>query len=85
MSAQPNLRPVEASADDGAYRTPPHNLEAEQALLGAILVNNDACDRVSSFLLPDHFSEAVLRLPKNVTRTLRDLTWQEKVGEVKNG
>ena len=41
------------------FRTPPHNLEAEQALLGAILVNNEACDRVSSFLLPDHFSEAV--------------------------
>ncbi len=59
MSAQPNLRPVEAQADDGSYRTPPANLEAEQALLGAILTNNDACDRVSAFLLPDHFSEAV--------------------------
>jgi replicative DNA helicase len=27
--------------------------------LGAILVNNEACDRVTSFLLPDHFSEAI--------------------------
>jgi hypothetical protein len=27
---------------DGAGRTAPHNLEAEQALLGAILVNNDS-------------------------------------------
>jgi replicative DNA helicase len=33
----------------------PHNLEAEQALLGAILVNNEAHDRVSGFLEPDHF------------------------------
>jgi replicative DNA helicase len=28
------------------YRTPPHNIEAEQALLGAILVNNEAFYRV---------------------------------------
>ena len=33
----------------------PHNLEAEQALLGAILVNNEAHDRVSGFLEPQHF------------------------------
>ncbi len=44
-----------------AYRTPPHNIEAEQALLGAILVNNEAFDRVSDFLHPDHFSEEIHR------------------------
>ena len=27
------------------YRVPPHNVEAEQALLGAILVNNDEIGR----------------------------------------
>ncbi len=43
------------------YRSPPQNIEAEQALLGAILVNNDAFYRVSDFLEPDHFSEAVHR------------------------
>ncbi len=37
------------------FREEPHNLEAEQALLGAILVNNEAVDRVSSFLKPAHF------------------------------
>ncbi|MGD9500941.1 MAG: replicative DNA helicase [Methyloceanibacter sp.] len=37
------------------FREAPHNLEAEQALLGAILVNNEAIDRVSSFLKPEHF------------------------------
>jgi replicative DNA helicase len=37
------------------FREAPHNLEAEQALLGAILVNNEAVDRVSSFLKPQHF------------------------------
>ena len=57
MSAQSNLRPIEADDTGESYRTPPHNLEAEQALLGAILVNNEACDRVSSFLTPEHFFE----------------------------
>jgi len=37
------------------FREAPHNLEAEQALLGAILVNNEALDRVSNFLKPGHF------------------------------
>jgi replicative DNA helicase len=32
------------------YRTAPHNIEAEQALLGAVLVNNEAFYRVSDFL-----------------------------------
>jgi replicative DNA helicase len=44
-----------------AYRVPPHNIEAEQALLGAILVNNDAFDRVSDFLKAQHFSEDLHR------------------------
>ena len=43
----------------GAYRSPPHNVEAEQALLGAILVNNSAYHRVSEFLLAEHFAEGV--------------------------
>ena len=40
--------------DDGtkSYRLAPHNIEAEQALLGAILVNNEAFYRVSDFLVP---------------------------------
>jgi hypothetical protein len=37
------------------FRKAPHNLEAEQALLGAVLVNNEAMDRVSAFLEPQHF------------------------------
>ena len=47
--------------DDGAqgYRVLPHNIEAEQALLGAILVNNEAYDRLSSFLEPAHFFDAL--------------------------
>jgi replicative DNA helicase len=41
------------------FRTPPHNIEAEQALLGAVLVNNEAFYRVSDFLEPKHFFEPV--------------------------
>ena len=41
------------------FRAPPHNVEAEQALLGAILVNNEAIDRVSGFLKPVHFYDAL--------------------------
>ena len=42
-----------------AFRSPPHNIEAEQALLGAILVNNEAFYRVSDFLEPKHFYETI--------------------------
>ena len=41
------------------YRASPHNIEAEQALLGAILVNNDAFYRVSDWLEADHFYEPI--------------------------
>ncbi len=40
-------------------RLPPANLEAEQALLGALLANNKAYERVSEFLAPEHFADAV--------------------------
>jgi len=43
------------------YREAPNNIEAEQALLGAMLVNNDAFYRVSDFLKPTHFHEPLHR------------------------
>lgn len=48
-------------AETPVYREAPHNIEAEQALLGAILVNNDAFYRVSDFLKPTHFFEPLHR------------------------
>lgn len=47
------------AGQEAGYRAAPHNIEAEQALLGAILVNNDAFYRVSDFLLAEHFFEPV--------------------------
>jgi replicative DNA helicase len=44
-------------AQDARLREPPHNFEAEQALLGAILVNNAAYQRVAEFLRPEHFAD----------------------------
>src|SRR5215203_4498618 len=41
------------------FRNAPQNIEAEQALLGAILVNNEAFYRVSDFLEPQHFFEPI--------------------------
>ena len=41
------------------FRVSPHNIEAEQALLGAILINNEAFYRVSEFLEPKHFFEPI--------------------------
>jgi replicative DNA helicase len=40
-------------------RTLPANLQAEAAVLGALLLNNEAFHRVSDFLLTEHFLEPV--------------------------
>ncbi len=52
-----NVLKLAPDAGTPAYRSAPHNIEAEQALLGAILVNNDAFYRVSDFLEPKHYFE----------------------------
>ena len=46
------------------FREPPHNLDAEQALLGAMLVNNEAYERVSDFLEPGQFVPDLGELPE---------------------
>ena len=67
--------PAPAGSDDGRGQTAggmlpavgtalparhrPNNAEVEQALLGALLINNEATHRVSSFLRPEHFHEPV--------------------------
>ena len=42
-----------------SQRMPPSNDRAEMALLGALLANNKAYERVSEFLLPEHFADPV--------------------------
>jgi replicative DNA helicase len=55
------LRKVPVNDAAPLYREAPHNIEAEQALLGAILINNDAFYRVSDFLKAAHFGEPLHR------------------------
>jgi replicative DNA helicase len=52
------------------YRVAPNNIDAEQALLGAVLVNNDAYYRVSDFLEPVHFFEDLHRRIYEVASSL---------------
>src|ERR1700684_2357248 len=54
-----NVLKLAPDAGTPAFRSAPHNIEAEQSLLGAMLVNNDAFYRVSDFLEPKHFYEPI--------------------------
>ena len=70
------MTPVESvarkQAEDASppFRSAPHNIEAEQALLGAILVNNEAFYRVSDFLNPEHFFEPIHQKIYQLSRDL---------------
>ena len=44
---------------EGQTESLPHNIEAEQQLLGAILTNNDVYDRISSLVKAEHFYDPV--------------------------
>ncbi len=53
------MNTIESPLLGQTLRRPPSNLEAEQALLGALLANNKAFERVSEFLEHDHFADPV--------------------------
>jgi replicative DNA helicase len=59
LATLPALRAVNVSDAIGAVRTAPHNIEAEQALLGALLVNNVVYERIGELLQSDHFYDPV--------------------------
>lgn len=52
------IQPGGIADKDGGDRLP-HNIEAEQQLLGAILTNNDVYDRIASIVQPHHFHDPV--------------------------
>jgi replicative DNA helicase len=68
------LRKIETT--EALYRSAPNNIEAEQALLGAVLVNNDAFYRVSDFLKPLHFFEP---LHKKIYEVAGDMIRMNKI------
>ena len=59
MNDMSNMQGEPAAAETVAAL--PHNIEAEQQLLGAILTNNDVMDRVASIVSPEHFYDPVHR------------------------
>jgi replicative DNA helicase len=60
MTTDPRTaRTTDASGRRSSYRVTPHNAEAEQELLGAILTNNKAYEKVGEFLKPEHFYDPV--------------------------
>src|SRR5437660_4967492 len=61
---------VQPEESEPPYRAAPHNIEAEQALLGAVLVNNEALYRVSDFLEPQHFFEPIHQQIYDISRSL---------------
>ncbi|MBT3361616.1 MAG: replicative DNA helicase [Rhodospirillales bacterium] len=58
IQSSSHLPPELSDADPrlSAFRTAPHNVEAEKALLGAIFANNRAYEAVSEFLRGEHFA-----------------------------
>ena len=57
MSAALGAQGAAPSLIGRSLRAPPHSMQAEQALLGALLANNRAYDRVADFLRPEHFAD----------------------------
>ncbi len=59
MSQISAVKDINENTDKHEVQASPHNIEAEQALLGALLVNNDVYDRVASIVNQVHFYDPV--------------------------
>ena len=46
---------VKEKIEPSYLKVPPHNIEAEQAILGGILINNEAMNQITDILSPDDF------------------------------
>ena len=58
-------------ADVDALRLPPHSLEAEQSVLGALLLDNDAADKIGDVVAAtDFYSEAHRLIFEHVVRLI---------------
>ena len=53
------MNSIDSSLLGLSQRPPPSNQQAEQALLGALLANNKAYERVAEFLAPEHFADSI--------------------------
>lgn len=57
--ADGGVTPGGVTPGGGGSRLQPHNIEAEQALLGALLLNNEIYDRIAAIIEPRHFYDPV--------------------------
>jgi replicative DNA helicase len=60
-----------ATIDENLRRVPPQSLEAEESVLGGVLLDNTALDRVTELLHPDDFYRGV---HKKLFRAMLDLS-----------
>ena len=69
VAAQPS---ASAAAQENVFqfKTPPHSIEAEQSVLGGLLLDNGAADRIADFLSGDHFYSDAHRLLYNAIMQL---------------
>ena len=76
-------------------KLPPHNMEAEQSVLGSLLIDRDAVIRIASFLKPSDFYsggngliyEAILdlynrRVPPDFVTVVDELTRRDRLNDV---
>ena len=53
--ADPVLNEISPESGAAALRVPPHSVDAEQAVLGGVLIDDGAWDRVADVVTADHF------------------------------
>jgi replicative DNA helicase len=53
-------------------RLPPHDIEAEEAVIGSLLVDGEALDRIEDFLRPEDFFREALRWSYEACLALAD-------------
>ncbi|HSA90593.1 MAG TPA: replicative DNA helicase [Burkholderiales bacterium] len=69
--AQPVARPDAADSQLVALRLPPHSVEAEQSLLGALLLDNQAFDRVADLVsAQDFYRDDHRRIWRHIARLI---------------
>ena len=49
------MNQAKEKAAPSAVKVPPHNMEAEQSILGGVLINNDAMNQIMDLLTPECF------------------------------
>ena len=62
--------PALSAIEDNLRKLPPHSIEAEESVLGGVLLDNHALDRALEFVVPDDFYREVHR---KIMRAMLDL------------